>query len=108
MSPLISLMKTGTPASDSCSASTWSVFVLPVPVRSRHEPVPVHHPQRHAHLRAGKGLVVVLRGAEGEAQPVEAVAGADRLLELLLICHAGEYRCADRCGRTRPGDTLRA
>jgi hypothetical protein len=38
MSPLMSLMKTGTPASDSCSASTWSVFVLPVPVAPATRP----------------------------------------------------------------------
>ena len=38
MSPLISLMKTGTPASESCSASTWSVFVLPVPVAPATSP----------------------------------------------------------------------
>src|SRR5688500_10966047 len=38
MSPLMSLMKTGTPASESCSASTWSVFVLPVPVAPATSP----------------------------------------------------------------------
>ena len=38
MSPLMSLMKTGTPASLSCSASTWSVFVLPVPVAPATSP----------------------------------------------------------------------
>ena len=38
MSPLMSLMKTGTPASLSCSARTWSVFVLPVPVAPATSP----------------------------------------------------------------------
>jgi hypothetical protein len=38
MSPLMSLMNTGTPASESCSASTWSVFVLPVPVAPATSP----------------------------------------------------------------------
>ena len=31
-SPFTSATRTGTPASDSCSASSWRVFVLPVPV----------------------------------------------------------------------------
>ena len=38
MSPLMSLMKTGTPAIDSCSAMTCRVFVLPVPVAPATSP----------------------------------------------------------------------
>ena len=38
MSPLMSLMKTGTPASESCSARTWRVFVFPVPVAPATRP----------------------------------------------------------------------
>ena len=38
MSPLMSLMKTGTPAADSCSAMTCRLFVLPVPVAPATSP----------------------------------------------------------------------
>ncbi len=38
MSPLMSLMKTGTPAADSCSAMTCRLLVLPVPVAPATSP----------------------------------------------------------------------
>ncbi len=37
-SPLTSATNTGTPCADSCSAITWSVFVLPVPVAPATSP----------------------------------------------------------------------
>src|SRR6478609_5188158 len=37
-SPLMSGMKTGTPATESCSATPWSVLVLPVPVAPATRP----------------------------------------------------------------------
>ena len=76
-SPLMSATKTGTPAADRPSVSTWSVLVLPVPVAPGDQPVAVHHRERDADRGAGDRDVVLDEGADREHRPGERVAGDD-------------------------------
>ena len=57
-SPLMSAANTGTPWADTCSASTCSVFVLPVPVAPATSPCRLSIAERDAHLGLGDGLTV--------------------------------------------------
>ena len=78
----MSLMKTGTPAADSCSAMTCRLFVLPVPVAPATRPWRFSMATGSAPCR-GIGRALALRGAELDARPFEAVAGGDRFGESL-------------------------
>ena len=82
MSPLMSLMKTGTPASESCSARTWSVFVLPVPVAPATRPWRFIIASGTRTWTDGQRLLAAHGGAEGDAGRVEAVARGERRLEV--------------------------
>ena len=84
MSPLMSLMKIGTPAADSCSAMTCSDFVLPVPVAPATRPCRFSMASGMPHPRLGDGVPSLHAGAQLDGRPVEAVAGGDGLLESLL------------------------
>ena len=74
-SPLMSATNTGTPCAESCSARSWSVLVLPVPV------APATSPWRFIIASGmqtfGAGWTVVPSSAAPSVTlgPVEAVAG---------------------------------
>ena len=70
----MSAAKTGTPAELSCSASSWSVLVLPVPVAPGDEAVPVDHGQRDPDVDVGERGRVEHQAAELEGGPLEGVA----------------------------------
>ena len=97
-SPLTSATSTGTPARESCSASTCSVFVLPVPGRARDEPVAVHRRQRHAHRGRGMQRALVHAAPEVDRVALGRVGGGDR---------GGESACHAAAG-PRPPRGLRA
>ena len=86
-SPFTSAAKTATPAAESCSATTWSVRVLPVPVAPAISPwrFIVRSGMRTAGLRDERALVdadpELDRGALGR------IGGRDRLAE--RGCFAG-------------------
>ena len=97
----MSAAKTGTPAAESCSASSCRVFVLPVPV------APATSPCR---LSIASGILtgtpvsvrrVHHQATELEGRTLEGVPGRDRgadrvLRRLRAVCHAGHPRRGDQ------------
>ena len=72
-SPLTSATNTGTPAAESCSAITCSVFVLPVPVRRRSGRAGCQH-ERHLHGASRKSCPSCTPRPRSTAAPVVAYA----------------------------------
>ena len=70
----MSATKTGTPWRDSCSVSSCSVLVLPVPVAPAIRPWRFSHGQRQPDLRLLVDPGPLQRGAQRQARLVAAVA----------------------------------
>ena len=66
-SPLMSARKTGTPWAESCSAMSWSVLVLPVPVAPATRPCRLRVASGMRTGASGMGLAVDDGGAEVQA-----------------------------------------
>ena len=81
-SPFTSAAKTGTPAAESCSAIGCSVLRLARAGRACDQPVAVHHPQRHLHLRLAGHLPLEDPRPSSTGVAVHRVRGGDRLAEI--------------------------
>ena len=109
---MTSATNTGTPAAESCSAMSWSVFVLPVPVAPGDEAVAVERRERDADRRVAVDGAVEDAAAEVERGALGRVGGGDRLVE--VGAHgagrlSGRRGRSDRCtAEARPNATLTA
>ena len=80
----MSATKTGTPAFDSCPASSWRVLVLPVPVAPAMSPWRLSIDSGDLDAGVVEELAVVHGAADHEARLGERVAGGHRVAECLV------------------------